>query len=71
MKTLYVSHDCGCSYHLALKSESIDEIIQYTKRDDMKRLRWYIEDEVGNMDYEHMSPIHRNIIETLKKLSPG
>jgi hypothetical protein len=66
MKTLFVSHDCGINYSQFMQSESIDELVKRTEQEDMDMLRWYIKDENGVMDYEHISPIHKSIIAFLK-----
>jgi hypothetical protein len=66
MKNLFVSYNCGCSYSLVLKDKSLEEILAYTKKPDMEWLRWYIKDEDGEMDHDHLSPIHQGILRMLK-----
>jgi len=71
MKTLFVSYDCGLRYSKLMQSENINELLHRTKQKDMEWLRWYIEDENGEMDHEHLSPIHRNIINLMKWANGG
>lgn len=66
-ENIMVSHDCGISYHPLMKSDSVDELVTRTEKredplEDISWCRWYIENEDGQMDYEHISPIHKGIL---------
>jgi hypothetical protein len=68
VKTLYVSHDCGCTYSKELVSDNTAKIIERAQKCDEQGFRWYIEDENGQMDYDHISEIHKGIFALMEKL---
>ena len=58
--TLYVSHDCGCSYSAEATADSPDAFAERGKQLDADWLRWYVEDERGEM--AGISRIHAEIV---------
>jgi hypothetical protein len=64
MKQLMVSRDCGIHYGCEMQSESGLELLERTRREDMQWTRWYIE-ENGEMDLDHVCPIHANLLKSL------
>lgn len=76
MFTLMVSFDAGVRYEPFMSSENCEELIERTKPrkdskdpwDDISWTRWYIEKN-GEAVEKIMCPIHRGIIDTIKKLN--
>jgi ADP-dependent phosphofructokinase/glucokinase len=69
IKTIFVSYDCGIQYQPYMTSSDINELVEKGKEFDEQMLRWYIEDPDGNMDCEHLSGIHRSIVNTMRLLN--
>lgn len=62
MKKLMVSYDCGITYRLFAEAEDAQKLADRAGKEDLEGLRWYIENEDGTMDHQHISPIHKEII---------
>ena len=60
---LFVSHDCGISYHKEDESERIDKLLPKMKEFDKKMLRWYLE---KNGELCQMSMIHIEALYSMK-----
>lgn len=69
MFTLFVSYDCGISYHPEKSANSIEELRQRMDELDNRMLRWYI-DENGksNFDNDCVCGIHKGIINFMESL---
>jgi hypothetical protein len=63
-----VSFDCGIHYDPFMESNDCKELEERTKKEDINWTRWYIEENGEPID-EIRCPIHKNIIETMKKLN--
>ncbi len=68
MYVLMISYDCGIYYQKDQEAETIDLLRPAMEKADKEMLRWYIEKD-GKMDFEEMSSIHKQIVDTLEKLN--
>lgn len=64
MYELYVSYDCGTSYHKERAADSIEEFEPRMKELDKAWLRWYVEKN-GDSVPDVQCAIHIGIIEVL------
>lgn len=71
MKKLMVSYDCGSSYYPIARADNVSDFEEKIKELESDYLRYYIEDENGNIDEEHICSIHRGIVETINLLQKG
>lgn len=63
---LMVSEDCGCHYYEAQRSQNIDDFSARIEQLEKDRLRWCIEDEMG--DIKNVSSIHVMALATIAML---
>lgn len=64
MFILYVSHDCGMSYHPESSALHLDHLNEVCNTLDDLQLRWYVFDAVKKENVKN-SKIHLSIIRTL------
>ena len=62
---LMSSMDCGGSYYLEFETDDIEKIKKRGKELDEQMIRWYIEDNDGEISKKFMSKIHHDILATL------
>lgn len=67
MPKLYVSYNCGVTYRDALESDDLAKLEAAGRRYDEQALRWYIEDDNGEM--AACSTIHQQTFAFLESLA--
>jgi len=66
MFALFVSHDCGISYHKECEAETLDELRSRMKELDDSMLRWYLEKD-GKGYWEEASALHKGILHFMER----
>ena len=61
MYTLFVSYDCGVSYHAELSGNDIDALRPRMAECDEKLLRYYLEED-GEICFDEICGIHAHIL---------
>lgn len=69
MKKLMISHNCGMSYREHARAEDAADFAEQIDEAEANMLRWYIENDGGDIDTTHVSFVHRKTIEFIESLA--
>ena len=68
MFTLFVSHDCGCSYFPEHTAETLEELRPRMDKLNVDMLRWYLEMD-GKTYQEEVCNVHRDILRFMERVN--